>query len=251
MQKRCSEWGGFPSSTHTMLEEGCRLDPGVGGGGQDTLGTHGVVLGSSGRGISGPCSVRMGARWVLAEGAGCSSAAASLLVSGEGSLPRGWMLQGGGKHPAKSQPLSQHTENCSFYRKLKEESSNTAHQQAHRAAEVPLAAAGWDALALHCHPQPCKPSEPLLLPWKSVCTATVKKIVNEKTRWKRGSKLNATAVMLHLSCEGKIKFCLPLEVSSGKIISSLAKWHHIVSSFQPAASLVSQSIFFQENTRVT
>lgn len=129
------------------------------GGGQDTLGTHGVVLASSGRGISGPCRVRMGARWVLAEGAGCSSAAASLLVSGEGSLPRGWMLQGGGKHPAKSQPLSQHTENCSFYRKLKEESSNTAHQQAHRAAEVPLAAAGWDALALHCHPQPCKPSE--------------------------------------------------------------------------------------------
>lgn len=93
--------------------------------------------------------------------------------------------------------------------------------------------------------QTLRAGQPLLLPWKSVCTATAKKkIVNEKTRWKRGSKLNATAVMLHLSCEGKIKFCLPLEVSSGKIISSLAKWHHIVSSFQPAASLVSRSIFF-------
>lgn len=119
---------------------------------------------------------------------------------------------------------------------------------------VPLAAAGWDALALHCHPQPCKPSEqdsPCSYPGNLFAQLQPKKIVNEKTRWKRGSKLNATAVMLHLSCEGKIKFCLPLEVSSGKIISSLAKWHHIVSSFQPAASLVSRSIFFQENTRVT
>lgn len=100
--------------------------------------------------------------------------------------------------------------------------------------------------------QTLRAGKSLLLPWKCVCSYSQKKrIVNEKTRWKRGSKLNATAVMLHLSCKEKIKFCLPLEVSSGKNISSLSKWHHIVSSFQPAASLVPRSIFFQENTRVT
>lgn len=251
MQKRCSGWGGFPSSTHTMLEEGCRLDPGVGGGGARTPWGHMGLCWAHRAGASlGPavCGWEQGGCWPRVLGAvqllprsSCRERAA---FPADGcSREEGSILQRASPCPS--------TQNCSFYRKLKEESSNTAHQQAHRAAEVPLAAAGWDALALHCHPQPCKPSEPLLLPWKSVCTATVKKIVNEKTRWKRGSKLNATAVMLHLSCEGKIKFCLPLEVSSGKIISSLAKWHHIVSSFQPAASLVSQSIFFQENTRVT
>lgn len=223
------------------------------GGGQDTLGTHGVVLGSSGRGISGPCSVRMGARWVLAEGAGCSSAAASLLVSGEGSLPRGWMLQGGGKHPAKSQPLSQHTE-LQLLQKAERRKFKHSSPAGTQSCRSPSGCSWMGCPGLALPPtalQTLRAGQPLLLPWKSVCTATVKKIVNEKTRWKRGSKLNATAVMLHLSCEGKIKFCLPLEVSSGKIISSLAKWHHIVSSFQPAASLVSQSIFFQENTRVT
>lgn len=218
-------------------------------GGQDTLGTPRVVLGSPDRDISGPCRVRMGAGWVLAEGAGCSSAAASLLVSGEGSLPRGWMLQGGEKHPAKSQPLSQHTKNCSFYRKPKGESSNPAHQRAHRAAEgslwLQLDGMPWPCIATHSPANPPSRTAPALT--LEICLHSYsqkKKIVNEKTRWKRGSKLNATAVMLHLSCEGKIKFCLPLEVSSGKIISSLAKWHHIVSSFQPAASLVSRSIFF-------
>lgn len=250
MQKRCCEWGGFPSSSHTMLEEGCRLDPGAGGGARTPWGHMGLPD----RGISGPCRVRMGAGWVLAEGAGCSSAAASLLVSGEGSLPRGWMLQGGEKQPAKSQPLSQHTELQLLQKAERRKFKPCSPAGTQSCRRVPLAAAGWDALALHCHPQPCKPSEqdsPCSYPGNLFAQLQPKKIVNEKTRWKRGSKLNATAVMLHLSCEGKIKFCLPLEVSSGKIISSLAKWHHIVSSFQPAASLVSRSIFFQENTRVT
>lgn len=70
-----------------------------------------------------------------------------------------------------------------------------------------------------------------------------KEKVNEKTSWKRRSTVNATAVMLHLSCKEKIKFCLPPEMSLGKIIPSFSKWQHIVSSLQLAASLVSQPVF--------
>lgn len=71
------------------------------------------------------------------------------------------------------------------------------------------------------------------LPGKSVhCYSNKEKKVNEKTAWKRESTVNASAVMLHLSCKEEIKFCLPLEMSPGKMIPSFIKWHHIVSSFQ-------------------
>lgn len=83
-------------------------------------------------------------------------------------------------------------------------------------------------------------------PWKA-CSLLQhkrkKKKVNGKTSWKRGSTVNATSVMLHLSCKEKIKFCLPPETPLGKMTPSFPKWHHIVSSFQLAASLVSGPVF--------
>lgn len=81
------------------------------------------------------------------------------------------------------------------------------------------------------------------LPGKRVPCYSNKKKVNEKTSWKHGSTVNAAAVMLHLSCEKEIKFCLPLELSPEKIIPSFSKGHCIVSSFKLATNLMSQSIF--------
>lgn len=99
------------------------------------------------------------------------------------------------------------------------------------------------------HPGLAAPvTHPKSFPGKCVpCYSTKEKNkkekVNEKTSWKCGSTVNATAVMLHLSCKEKIKFCLPPEMSLGKMIPSFSKWHHIVSSLRLAASLVSQPVF--------
>lgn len=254
MQKRCSEWGGFPSSTHTMLEEGCRLDPGVGGGGPGHLGDTWGCVGLIGQGhlwaLQGVDGSKVGA------GRGCWVQFSCCLAPRVGRGQPSPRMDAPGRREASCKepaPVPAHRE-LQLLQKAERRKFKHSSPAGTQSCRSPSGCSWMGCPGLALPPtalQTLRAGQPLLLPWKSVCTATVKKIVNEKTRWKRGSKLNATAVMLHLSCEGKIKFCLPLEVSSGKIISSLAKWHHIVSSFQPAASLVSQSIFFQENTRVT
>lgn len=233
-----------------MLEEGCRLDPGAGGGVRTPWGHLGLCWAHQTGTSLGPagCGWEQGGCWpqlscCLAPRVGRGQPSPRMDAPGRGEASC--------KEPA---PVPAHKELQLLQKAERRKFKPCSPAGTQSCRRVPLAAAGWDALALHCHPQPCKPSEqdsPCSYPGNLFAQLQPKKIVNEKTRWKRGSKLNATAVMLHLSCEGKIKFCLPLEVSSGKIISSLAKWHHIVSSFQPAASLVSRSIFFQENTRVT
>lgn len=178
MQKRCCEWGGFPSSSHTMLEEGCRLDPGAGGGVRTPWGHLGLCWAHQTGTSLGPagCGWEQGGCWPRVLGAAQllprSSCRERAAFPADGCSREGRSIL----QRASPCPSTQRTAAFTESRKEKVQTLLTSGHTELQRGPFGCSWMGCPGLALPPTAlQTLRAGQPLLLPWKSVCTATAKK----------------------------------------------------------------------------